>query len=58
MTTQLPPARAMTWLNGSGLRFSLMPTAAALDCSWVISEVIHAVPFANGSCEVHRLSLT
>src|SRR5580693_905127 len=44
-TTQLP-ATAPRSLNGLGLRFSLIPTAAALDCSWVTSDWIHEVPLA------------
>ena len=45
-TTQLPADAATTVLNGSGLRFSLMPSAAAFDCSWVSSAWIHACPVA------------
>src|SRR5208282_3202749 len=47
-TTQLPPASATTWANGLGSRSSLIPTAVALDLSWVISASIHAVPDAYG----------
>src|SRR6185312_8631903 len=47
-TTQLPAAMAVTWSNGLGCRFSLIPTDAALACSWVISEVIQPTPVAYG----------
>src|SRR5579871_6098980 len=47
-TTQLPPAIAVTWLNGFGSRFSLMPMVLALDCSCVISDAIQSVPVAYG----------
>src|SRR5580693_6842375 len=66
-TTQLPPATEITWANGLGSRFSLIPTAAALDCSCVISASIHAVPVAYGRVKLmpcpfltpgpHRLGL-
>src|SRR5579863_6028997 len=51
-TTQLPPAIAVTWLNGLGSRFSLMPSELALDCSCVISEAIQSVPVAYGKLKV------
>src|SRR5260370_29335484 len=47
-TLQLPPARAVTWLNGLGCRLILIPTREALDCSCCISWVIHWVPEAYG----------
>src|SRR5271165_3110085 len=47
-TTQLPAASAVTWLNGLGSRFSLIPSASALDCSWVISASVQADPVAYG----------
>src|ERR1700691_3771803 len=49
---QLPAARAVTWLNGLASRFSLIPIAAALDCSWVISEVIQDTPVAYGKLKL------
>src|SRR5215469_7584851 len=51
-TTQLPPAIAVTWLNGLGSMFSLMPSELALDCSWVISEAIQSTPVAYGRLKV------
>src|SRR5580658_3986605 len=47
-TTQLPPAVEITWANGLGARFSLIPIDAAFDCSCVISETIQEVPVAYG----------
>src|ERR1700743_4030883 len=46
--TQLPPAIAVTWLNGFGSRLSLMPTVLAFDWSWVISDAIQSVPVLYG----------
>src|SRR5215469_4955034 len=66
-TTQLPAASAVTWLNGSGTRLSLIPTVAALEARCVISDSIHAVPVAYGRVKLipcpflipgpHRLGL-
>src|ERR1700751_340264 len=39
VTTQLPPASAITSLADIRFRFSLIPSAAALDCSALISSV-------------------
>src|SRR5215469_7104318 len=47
-TTQLGAPMAVTWLNGLGSRFSLIPTSAAFDCSWLISESIQLTPVAYG----------
>ena len=45
-TLQLPEYAPTTVLNVPGFRFSLMPSAAALDCSWVSSDTCHACPVA------------
>ena len=52
ITTQLPPATESTCASGRGSRLSLIPTAPALDASWVISAAIHAVPDAYGSVKL------
>src|SRR6266568_4218818 len=51
-TTQLPAAIAVTWSNGLGSRFSLIPIDAAFDCSCVISDVIHDTPVAYGKLKL------
>src|SRR6185437_1422517 len=46
--TQLPPAMAVTWLNGMGSSLSTMPAALAPDRSRVISAATQPVPVAYG----------
>src|SRR5262249_5008610 len=47
-TTQLPAASSPTRVDASGLRFSWMPSRAALDRSWFISSALQAASEAYG----------
>src|SRR5215472_19103700 len=54
-TLQLAAARAVTWANGLGARFSLIPIRAALDCSCAISASIQANPVAYGRLKLRAV---
>src|SRR3984885_6129603 len=56
-TTQLPASVETTLSNGSGFRFSLIPTPAALDCSCSSSCAIHALPVAYANVKLSGVPL-
>ena len=53
--TQLAAATDVTWLIGSGCRFSLIPACAALDCSSAISDASQPRPLAYGKWKLRVL---
>src|ERR1700735_3117886 len=56
-STKLAADTAVSWLIGSGCRFSLMPAWAAFDCSSVISDVSQDRPLAYWKLKLRVLPL-